>query len=204
MCHLEILCLIGGALVDSLTYLNLLLWYVKEGKTDREIAQFCGVTRTAVVHARKKFKIATRKFLTQEGVSRVCKELLLRGYDVENKRMKDPLFIYDILVNNHIKLEVMTSSSPDQYGYFKFTLTSNPRKELIVSSTRIRLSTGRTLKLYSKTCDFLICVGFLSKEAFIWIIPSPAFPTSLQTLSLSPSETSKYYRYLYAWNLLLL
>ena len=187
--------------METLNHENLIQWYTQERKTDRQIAELCGVTRTAVVHARKKFNILSNMVQGRQGVSSVCQELLTRGHLVVDKRSENGLHSFDILLDQSLRIEVMTSSAPTAYGHYKFSLTTNPRKALIENDIRTRLSNGRMLKLYTKTCDFIICACFSAEDVRYWIIPSPLI-SGIQTLSLGPSHTSKYHMYLNAWHLL--
>mgnify|MGYP001180860821 FL=1 len=175
--------------------------YVDLEKSDNEIASFLGLDRTTIVHARKRFGIKTRLSVGRKGEMVALRKLEKLGFHVLDMNKIDKLSEFDILVNDNLKIEVKSAS--EHKGRFSYVLTEKPEDGLVVSDKRIRLPNGRTRKLYSKTCDFLLLVGFpKDKEPLFWIIPSKDIPDDLQGISISTPEKGKYAQYLNRFDLL--
>lgn len=175
-----------------MTVLNRLLLeklYVELGKTDKEIANFFEVDRTAIVHARKDYSIKTRETIGRKAELIVLEKLKTLGH-VKDMNKVDNLHGYDILFNKKIRIDV--KSSNEHKNRFAFSLSEKAANENIISETRIRLNNGRTKKLFHKTCDYLIFVGFsLSGKERIWIIPSDKIPVKRGTIYISRTDLSK-------------
>ena len=186
------------ALVDR-TLLKRL--YVDLEKSDNEIASILGLERTTITQARKRFGIKTRLSVGRKGETAALRKLEKLGFHVLDMNKVDKLSEFDILVNDNLKIEVKSAS--EHKGRFNYVLSEKPEDGLVVSDKRIRLPNGRTRKLYSKTCDFLLLVGFpKDKEPLFWIIPSKDIPDDLQTLGTSTSKNGKYAQYLNRFDLL--
>jgi hypothetical protein len=171
--------------------------YISRGHSDAEIAAFIGVDRTSIVHLRQSYDIETRKSLGELGVSYVMRKLKSLGYLVKNMNEKDKTSLFDLLVNDHLKIEVITGK--EIKGCFTFTLTNNEECKHIESDHRIRLPNGRTRKLYRKTCDFIICVGVKGESVYPFIIPSEAISDQLQTIKIRKTKETKYAHYFKKW-----
>lgn len=186
------------ALVDR-TLLKRL--YIDLGKSDYEIASLLGLERSSITQARKRFGIETRLSVGRKGEMVALRKLEKLGFHALDMNKVDKLSDFDILVNDNLKIEVKSAS--EYKGQFKFILTEKSESGCVVSDKRIRLSNGRTRKLYSKTCDFLLLVGFpKDDEPLFWIVPSKDIPDYLQTLGTSISKKGKYAQYLNRFDLL--
>lgn len=175
--------------------------YVDLEKSDNEIASLLGLERSSITQARKRFGIKARLSVGRKGEMVALQKLEKLGFRVLDMNKIDKLSEFDILVNDNLKIEVKSAS--EYKGQFKFILTEKSESGCAVSDKRIRLSNGRTRKLYSKTCDFLLLVGFpKDDEPLFWIIPSKDIPDYLQTLGTSISKKGKYAQYLNRFDLL--
>lgn len=168
-------------------------------KTDREIANFFNLDRTTVVHARKRYGIKKATPVGRKGEIATLHKLRELGIEAIDMNRDDPLSEYDILANGK-RIEVKSSNLYDDKYYF--SLSEQANREMKLSDTRIRLNNGRTKKVYSKTCDYLVFVGFNEDKLDFWIIPSKALPIRLQGISLSTTSKSKYSIYYNAWHLI--
>ena len=175
--------------------------YVDLKKSDNEIASLLGLNRRTIAQARKRFGIKTRLSVGRKGEVEALRKLERLGFHVLDMNNIDKLSEFDILVNDNLKIEVKSAS--EHKGQFKYVLTEKSEVGCVVSDKRIRLPNGRTRKLYSKTCDFLLLVGFpKDKEPLFWIIPSKDIPDDLQTISISTPKKGKYAQYLNRFDLL--
>ncbi|KOP81983.1 hypothetical protein AMS60_05490 [Bacillus sp. FJAT-21945] len=176
--------------------------YSDLGKTDAEIAEFFGVDRTSIVHLRKRYGVNSRKTVGEIGEEMAMKELRSRGYDTENMNEKDKLHPFDLLVESYFRVEVKSSSLGDD-GYFNFVLTEKEANQNIESNHRIRLASGRTKKLFRKTCDLIVMVGIEPiGDCHFFLIPPGNLPDKLGMVRvpLSPFARSKYNIYREKWN----
>lgn len=176
--------------------------YTDLEKTDKEIANFLALDRTTIVHARKRFGIKARLSVGRKGELTALKELDRRGFHVVDMNRNDKLSEFDVLVNDKCRVEVKSAS--EYKGRFYFVLTESSEVGNLVSNKRIRLENGRTRKLFSKTCDFLLFVGFPEKKApMFWVIPSIDIPDERQGVStLVEAGEGKYNQYAERFDLL--
>ena len=186
-------CLLNALLSKKL--LNHL--YEIRGFSDSEIANFIGVDRTSVVHARRRFDIPTRKSLGEIGEEYVKKKLERLGFRVKNLNSQDKTSLFDLLVDGRIRIEVKTSS--DYNGKFTFSLTNKEECRNIESRHRVILPNGRTRKLYRLTCDFIVCVGIKGKQVYPFIIPSNEISDTKQSISITPKKGNMYTEYFKLW-----
>lgn len=178
--------------------------YVDLGKTDAEIAEFFNIDRTTVVKTRNSLGIKSRKSTGEIGEELVLKELRSRGYKVEDMNEKDKLHPYDILLDNEIKIEVKSSKMTDNKR-FNFCLCEKPSNQNIESESRIRLQSGRTKKLFRKTCDIMIFVGIEPEgDCHFFLIKPEEIPdkTSNINIALNPYSNGKYSKFRENWDLL--
>jgi hypothetical protein len=171
--------------------------YHKRGLSDLEIANFIGVDRTNVVHLRRAYEIAARKGIGEIGENYVEGKLKRDGHVVRNMNNDDKTALFDLLVDDLIRIEVKTSN--DINGRFHFTLTNKPECEHVESDHRIILSNGRSKKLYRKTCDYIVCLGVKGKRVYPYVIPSSVIPDRLQNIVINPSRSHKYSEYFQKW-----
>jgi hypothetical protein len=172
--------------------------YQKRGLTDSEIANFIGVDRTAIVHLRKSYEIPTRKGIGEIGEQYVAGKLRRNGHEVKNMNDHDKTSLFDLLINDRIRIEVKTSS--DINGRFHFSLTNKPECENKESDHRIFLKNGRSKKLYRKTCDYIVCLGVRGKTVYPYVIPSNLVPDRLQNIIIAPAKNNKYSEYFQKWD----
>lgn len=173
-------------------------------KTDLEIAEFFGIDRTSVVHLRKKYGVNSRKTIGEIGEEMVEKELRSRGFLVENMNKVDKLHPFDLLMDKDIRIEVKSSKLYDD-DYFVFGLTEKPGNNNVESEHRIKFGSGRTKKVFSKTCDLMIFVGIESNgDCHFFILKPTELNEKLHAVkvSLNPFSSSKYNKYREDWNLL--
>lgn len=172
--------------------------------TDKEIAKMYNVDRTYIVHLRKRYNIESNNSLMMKSLKAVISQLELQGVKVKNLKEKDKTSTYDLLINDKIKIEVMSSSKLMNDGCFTFSLTCKEELNILESNDRVRLNNKRFRKLFRKTCDFIVFCGFHEENVVFWVIPSNELKDDLQVLSLRPySKTSKYNKYLDAWDLIM-
>src|SRR5699024_9453039 len=177
--------------------------YIDLGKSDREIASFLNLDRTAIVHARRKFGIKARKSVGRKGELVAIEALSNLGIKVKDLNEVDRLSEYDLLLNDEIRIEVK-SSNINYKGNYHFTLSDSEKNGCVESDTRIRLNNGKTKKIYEKTCDFIVLVGLDKGENHkFWIVPSDELPLDLQAMSISLTGNSKYAKYFNKWELIL-
>ncbi|WP_040985457.1 hypothetical protein [Oceanobacillus jeddahense] len=171
---------------ELLTYL-----YTTLNKTDKEISNFFAIDRTHVTHTRKKFDINSNTTTGREGELAAINELGSRGIKAIDMNEKDKLNDFDISANGY-RLEVKSSKMYDDNS-FTFTLSEGPHTRAKISGKRIKLSNGRTRKLFRLTCDFILFVGLSNRKNYIWVIPSSFIPDNTQTIRISlNSKRSKY------------
>ncbi|WP_258831478.1 hypothetical protein [Peribacillus frigoritolerans] len=178
--------------------------YTDLHKTDIEIAEFFGVDRTTIVHMRKSHNITSRKTIGEIGEEMVVKELKSRGYLVRNMNDEDKLHPFDLLVNENLRIEVKSSTLSKDNG-FTFSLSEKPSNKNVESENRIRLASGRTKKLFRKTCDLMIFVGIEDNgDCHFYLIDPYDLDDGLSVLRapLNPSSKSKYNKGRENWSLL--
>jgi hypothetical protein len=172
--------------------------YVNRGLSDAEIASFVGLDRTAIVRMRNSFEIVARKSLGEVGEEYVEEKLRELGHDVRNMNGHSKTSIFDLLADGGTRIEVKTAKNTN--GSFVFSLSNKEECNQIESDYRIRLTNGRTRKLYRKTCDFIVCVGIKNNTFYPYIIPSSEINDKLQGIRISPSINTKYAHYYQQWD----
>lgn len=178
---------------------TLLHLYTELEMTDRVIAERYITHRSAVTHLRKEYGIPARMSIGRRGELLALAKFEKLGFDVRDMNQADKLATFDILLDGEIRIEVKTSGDHDGRGVFSLSdQRTNGNK---VSDTRIRLSNGRTKKLYSKTADFFLFVYIERKGTSFYLIPSDELPETMQILAI-PSGGGKYWKYQNKWQLL--
>lgn len=194
----------GGVEVSFITKEELTNLYKHKKMTDSEISKLFNVDRTNVVHLRKKYNIESNNDLSRKSVEIVKKILQDKGFKVINMNREDATHPFDLLINDNIRVEVM-SSTICRDSIYRFTFAYQEKLNYIESEHRIKLSNNRLKKLYRKTCDFLILCGFNDNNDNIdfWVMPSGTIKDKMQTLSLIPfSKRSKYRNFERNWGVL--
>lgn len=184
----------------GLTKEILIRLYTKLGKTDKEIAEFFDLDRTTIVHNRKKLGIEARKNSGQIGEALVISKLAKRGFKVQDMNEKDKTYLYDLKVNGCIRVEVKTSRLHE--GKFTFPMSNKKEAECVPSEHRILSPTGRTIKLYRKTCDFVIFVGLTSEKIYYYIVPSSLIADGSTSIGFTPTVNHKYKQFENQWKLI--
>ena len=176
--------------------------YTIKNMSDQEIADMYSVSRSTITHRRRKFGIRGKETLHEKILPLVVKLLDYRGYGVKNLKNENKLSPIDILLNDTVKVKVMTATK-GRDGTFKFILTNPARSFNKVSENRIRLENGRYRPIYNNICDVIIFVGIDNDRWGQWIIPSNIIDESeLQTLSLKAATTNKFFEYYKNWDIL--
>ena len=184
----------------GLTKEILIRLYTKLGKTDKEIAEFFDLDRTTIVHNRKRLGIEARKNLGQIGEVLVISKLTQRGFKVQDMNEKDKTYLYDLKVNERIRIEVKTSRLHE--GKFSFSMSNKKEAECILSEHRVLSPTGRTIKIYRKTCDFVIFVGLTPEKIHYFIVPSSFIEDGKTSIGFTPAVNHKYKQFENQWKLI--
>ncbi|PGF05245.1 hypothetical protein [Bacillus toyonensis] len=178
--------------------------YEVQGKTDRQIAEECGVDRTRISQLRKQWGINTRPTVFDKGIKDVTDKLESLGFKVENVKKEDKTANYDLLLNDSIKVEVRTSSTIDR-GRQHFRIVEQASTGVVESDVRIKLKNGHFRKLFRRTCDYIIFVGYEEGNINYWVMRSSTVTDTIQSLGLniSPLVTSKFDVCRDAWHTIL-
>lgn len=166
---------------------------VKRGWSDRQIAEFYNIGRTAVVNFRKRYGIRRKLSTGRLGELMAIKQLQKIGYKVEDMNLKDKTASYDLLVNGLVRVEVKSASLSNERNNYLFVLTNPPSSKCIESDIRTILKSGHSLKHYEKTCDIMMFVGLT--EELMWIMPSKVMENRIGTVGLN-TRRSRYAKYL--------
>ncbi|MEC2463845.1 hypothetical protein P9X10_02860 [Bacillus cereus] len=177
--------------------------YEIQGKTDKEIAKLKGMQRESVSRLRKRLGIQTRPTLSEQALQDVVSKLETLGFTVENVKEDNKTATYDLLLNNRIKIDVRSSSCTEgKRNRIYFRLDEKEETGVVESDTRIKLKSGKYRKLFRKTCDYIIFVGYEGANINFWIMESSDLPDELQTIRLINDKVtdSKYSIYRDAWH----
>ncbi|MED3012885.1 hypothetical protein P4359_28225 [Bacillus thuringiensis] len=185
--------------MDKLTEDLLRELYIEKGMSDREIGDLYGVTRANISYHRKKWGIEGKPSLSKKAIQDVQNKLDSLGFVVENMKKKNTHHIFDLLVENTIRLDIRSTETL-QEDTFRFKLLDSDNSCLLESDNRLQLKNGRTKKILRNTCDFVILVGYLKGVANFWVIPSRNLKDDLNGISIRPySDSSKYLDYKDSW-----
>lgn len=167
------------------------------GHSDRKIAEFFRLSRSAVREQRHLFGIQTRENIGNTGEQLVMEKMRSFGWEPQDMNEKNKCSSFDILVCGK-RIDVKSSGTAFD-GVFRFQLSDKAECKVIESDVRIRLSNGRTRKIFRKACDFLVfvCMG---EEPLYYIIPAHVIADRMQTIAITPgNKRSKYEPYRNAW-----
>lgn len=177
---------------------------MNETLSDKQIANMLGVSRSYIVHLRKLYGIEAKSQAIATG--RIGElytilSLLNEGYSVRDTNALDKTAPYDILVDGKIKVDVKTATICTE-GCYKFQFGNSKDKQIALTSGVIKTKTGRTLKKYSESCDYIILVA-LSDDTQAFVIPSNQ-PELIgkQTISISNVNNNRFNRFKNNWDLL--
>jgi Holliday junction resolvase-like predicted endonuclease len=179
-----------------LTYL-----YTQSNKTDREIAEFFNIDRTYIVKARSEFGVNTRISTGDIGEQKAIKKLRSKGFRVKDMNLKNKLSPFDLLVNGKARVEIKSAKFSPKLKRYCFALSEQAKRNCVESNERITLRNGRTKKLFSKTCDFIIFVCIGNGEDAFYVLPSNILPDDMSALNIRVDDV-KYARFKNNWELL--
>lgn len=151
-------------------------------RTDMQISEFYGVDRTYISHIRADYGIPNKMTLGRRGELEAMKVLEEKGFRVSDMNLIDSQASYDILLNGSIRLDVKSASFKEEKNSFTFALSEKRENGCKPGENRIRLKSGRTKKIFSKTCDFLVFVGFKDNIPSFYIVPSDELDETKGTL----------------------
>lgn len=169
--------------------------YEGEGLSVTDIERKYSLKRNAVTRRLKKYGIEIKETVNECAVRFVSHVLQNRGYDVaghgEDAR-------YDLLINNQLRVKVLSSAKLNEDGAFRFALTDKCRKEKQGNREEAccyTLPNGRVRKRYKAFCEVLALVGICEGECYVWFLPTKDVTDSLQMLRLPITGQSKYNPY---------
>lgn len=177
---------------------------LNETLSDSQIAKMLGVSRTYIVHLRKLYGIEAKSQAIATG--RIGElytilSLLNQGYSVRDTNALDKTAPYDVLVDGKIKVDVKTATICTEDCY-KFQFANSKDKRIALTSSVIETKTGRTLKKYSESCDYIVLIA-LSDDTQAFVLPSD-HPELIgkQTVSISNIHKNRFNRFRNNWDLL--
>ena len=166
--------------------------------TDKEIGKRYGTDRTAITHLRKDYDIPNKMTLGRMGELYALRRLRELGFDALDMNIENSLAPFDILLDGNLRVEVKTSSMNKNKFTYNFSLSACASNGYKVGANRIRLKSGRTRKLYSKSCDVLLLVCWDNKTVFL--IPSGDIPDHQSGVKIS-AGTKRYAKYKDNWQI---
>lgn len=175
--------------------------YTQSNKTDREIAEFFNIDRTYIVKARSEFGVNTRISTGDIGEQKAIKKLRSKGFRVRDMNLKNKLSPFDLMVNGKVRVEIKSAKFSSKLKRYCFALSEQAKRNCVESNERITLRNGRTKKLFSKTCDFIIFVCIGNGEDVFYVLPSNILPDDMSALNIRVDDM-KYARFKNNWELL--
>lgn len=179
-----------------LTYL-----YTQSHKTDKEIAEFFNVDRTTVSKFRNEYGVDTRISTGSLGEHKAFKKLKAEGFRVRDMNKKNKLSEYDLKVDGFLRVEVKTAKYKRKDKRFCFSLSEQAKLNCVESRNRITLPNGRTRKLFSRTCDFIIFVCVADNEDIYYIVPSDFIKDEVGFINLRVNDP-RFEQFKNNWTLL--
>lgn len=167
--------------------------------TDKEIGKRYGTDRTSITHLRKDYGIPNKMTVGRAGELYAIRRLQEIGLDALDMNIANRLAPFDILLDGHLRVEVKTSSMNKKKSTYNFSLSECASNGYKVGTNRIRLKSGRTRKLYSKSCDVLLLVCWDNKN--VYLIPSGDIPDHQTNVKISAC-TKRYAKYKDNWEVL--
>lgn len=180
-----------------LTYL-----YTQSKKTDREIAEFFNIDRTYIVKARSEYGVNTRISTGDIGEQKAIRMLRENGLRVKDMNLKDKLSPFDLLVNGKVRVEIKSAKFSAELKRYCFVLSEQAKRNCVESNERIVLPNGRTKKLFSKTCDFIVFVCIGKDDDVFYVLPSNILPDDMPGVNIRVEDV-KYARFKNNWELLM-
>jgi DNA-binding CsgD family transcriptional regulator/biotin operon repressor len=173
--------------------------YLLEKNSAIQIAKEVGCSSSTVEKNLKKHGIKLRENKGRYAETAVLDKLLQLGYKVEDMNEKDPFSVYDLKLNDRIRIEVK-SAKINKSGYGQIALLNPP--DLTLTDYRVKLSNGYTRKLFWKTCDFMILLVDFKRGREFYVVPSGEIPDELKSICFSEENPNDYYKFLNKWDLL--
>lgn len=166
--------------------------------TDKEIGKRYQADRTAITHLRKDYGIPNKMTVGRMGELYAIRRLQEFGFNVLDMNINNSLAPFDILLDGNIRVEVKTSSINKKKANYNFSFSEKASNGNKLGVNRVRLKSGRTRKLYSKSCDVLLLICWDCKS--VYLIPSGDIPDYQSTLKLS-AGTKRYAKYKDNWKI---
>ena len=158
--------------------------YMYNGLSDQQIATKYGFARHTIGYARSKYGIPTRVKTGTVGEEIAERALTRNGFRVFNMNALDNLYIFDLLVNDRIRIDVKSAIDSDGSRWL-FSLTNSSSLGIKTDNGYYsKLKNGRLKKDFSKTCDLLMFVGIKPLER-IYIVPSKIIPWDQQSIAIN-------------------
>lgn len=177
---------------------------LNEKLSDSQIAKMLGVSRTYIVHLRKAYGIkANAQAISTGRIGELFAilSLLNQGYSVRDMNSINKTAPYDILVDGKIRIDVKSAVLGTEKCY-KYQFGNSKDKQIALTSNVTETKTGRTLKKYSESCDYIVLVT-LSENTQVFVIPSnhPDL-VGKQTISISNVANNRFNQFRNGWDLL--
>lgn len=174
--------------------------YVEDSFSDSEIANMIGVSRSYISHLRRQFNIPTRVGTGRIGEVIAMLQLLSEGFSVKDLNATNKTASYDVLVDGSIRVDVKTAKISSK-GRFVFSMANKSEGDHI-NTKKIKTSSGRLLKDYSKSCDYLMFVC-LRENPQIFIIPSSEEIVKMKsTINIKSDSDRKFDAFKNNWSML--
>lgn len=175
---------------------------INSGQSKEEIRKELGLaSRSSIIQYAKDYNIPLEdnSFRRNEIMNYAIDKLKSIGVKVEEVKGD----YYNLLVNDHLKLDVVGSYSK-QKNAFHFSLCESKGSQAKSSLYREVLYNKKVKKRYHLTCDIIIFIGVENNIFNSWIMPSSAIEKNIQALALFPySLKSKYKKWEENWELIL-
>ncbi len=168
-------------------------------KSDRQIAEIYGLSRSTIGHRRKRWGITKPKTLGRLSEELVLKKLTELGRNPIDMNAQNLASEFDIQLENGLRIEVKGSNYCPKLKRYTFSFSNPPRSENKLSKKRISIKGNRTYKSLPKHCDYVVLVGHHGKQIEYWVVPAYAIPikNTLQLYSNNP-----IHKYKNNWNAL--
>ena len=179
--------------------------YVDDDLTDLQIAEIVGVNKSYIGQLRRLYGIKTRSnnaATGRYGEMYVRDILLSRGHDVLDLNEYNKNYSYDLLVDGKIRIDVKTANLSYSRAY-KWQFANSAENRVRVDELTGVTATGRTLKKYHKTCDFVALVAIEDDRHTTFIIPSDnELIKGIQTVSITNLINNRFSSFRNNWELI--
>ncbi|PGT90076.1 hypothetical protein [Bacillus thuringiensis] len=187
----------------QLTETTLRSLYESKGLSVTDIERKYNLKRNAVTRRLKKYGIEIKETVNECAVRFVSHALQNRGYEVAGQGEES---MYDLLIDNQLRVKVLSSAKLNEDEAFRFALTDKCRNQERRGNRETAccytLPNGRVRKRYKAFCEVLALVGICEGECYVWFLPAKDVTDTLQTLRLPITGQSKYNPYRNRYGLL--